>query len=158
MILYHGSYTEVESPNVEFSRRKVDFGAGFYTTPILEQAKNWSGRFLRRQETAYVSYYDFDEKLFENFNVRSFDSYSEEWLDFILTCRTGLDNSEYDIVIGGVANDKVFNTVELYFDNLIDKGQALERLLYEEPNVQICFRNQDIINKYLRFVKSEKLC
>lgn len=40
-----------------------------------------------------------------------FDSYSEEWLDFILNCRSRRDASDYDIVIGGVANDKVFNTV-----------------------------------------------
>ena len=158
MILYHGSYTEVELPNVEFSRKKVDFGAGFYTTPILEQAKNWCSRFLRRQEHAFISYYEFDEKLFDDFNVRNFDSYSEDWLDFILTCRTGYDTSDYDIVIGGVANDKIFNTVELYFDKLIDKEQALQRLKYEEPNIQICFRNQEIINTHLHFVKSEKLC
>lgn len=40
-----------------------------------------------------------------------FDSYSEEWLDFILNCRSRRNASDYDIVIGGVANDKVFNTV-----------------------------------------------
>ena len=40
-----------------------------------------------------------------------FDSYSEEWLDFILNCRSRRDASDYDIVTGGVANDKVFNTV-----------------------------------------------
>ena len=38
-----------------------------------------------------------------------FDSYSEEWLDFILNCRSGKDSMDYDFVAGGVANDKVFN-------------------------------------------------
>ena len=42
--------------------------------------------------------------------------------------------------MGGVANDKVFNTVELYFDHLIDKKEAINRLKYEKPNMQICFR------------------
>ena len=51
----------------------------------------------------------------------SFESYSEQWLDFVLACRRGMDATNYDIVIGGVANDKVFNTVELFFDGLIDK-------------------------------------
>lgn len=69
-----------------------------------------------------------------------FDSYSEEWLDFILNCRREKDSSDYDIVMGGVANDKVFNTVELYFDHLIDKKEAINRLKYEKPNMQICFR------------------
>lgn len=34
MILYHGSYTKVETPDLKHSRNNVDFGAGFYVTPI----------------------------------------------------------------------------------------------------------------------------
>ena len=56
-----------------------------------------------------------------------FDSYSEEWLDFILNCRSGKDLTDYDLVVGGVANDKVFNTVELFFDGLIDQVEAINR-------------------------------
>ena len=77
--------------------------------------------------------------------------------DFVLTCRKGEDKSDYDIVIGGVANDKVFNTVELYFDGLIDKKEAINRLRYEQPNLQVCFRTQEIMDKYLRFEGSEQL-
>ena len=41
-----------------------------------------------------------------------------------------------------MANDKVFNTVELYFSHLIDKGEAIKRLRYEKPNLQVCFRTE----------------
>lgn len=61
-----------------------------------------------------------------------FDSYSEEWLDFILNCRSGKDLTDYDLVVGGVANDKVFNTVELFFDGLIDQVEAINRLRYRK--------------------------
>lgn len=54
----------------------------------------------------------------------------------------GKDTTDYDLVVGGVANDKVFNTVELFFDGLIDKAEAIKRLRYEKPNVQICFRTE----------------
>ena len=53
---------------------------------------------------------------------------SEEWLDFILNCRSGKDSTDYDLVVGGVANDKLFNTVELFFDGLIDKTEAINHL------------------------------
>ena len=86
-----------------------------------------------------------------------FDAYSEEWLDFILKCRRGEDTSDYDIVMGGVANDKVFNTVELFFDELIDKNEAIKRLRYEKPNFQIVFRSQKVLDKYLHFERSEQL-
>ena len=40
MILYHGSYVEVSNPDLSYSRENLDFGKGFYTTTIYEQAKS----------------------------------------------------------------------------------------------------------------------
>ena len=154
MILYHGSYIEIEKPDIAHSRDNVDFGRGFYTTPIYEQAVKWCGKFKRRGEKGIVSKYEFKMESLEKWNVLKFDSYSEEWLDFILNCRSGNDATDYDIVIGGVANDKVFNTVELYFEGLIDKKEALNRLRYEKPNLQICFRTERVL-ECIQFEGSE---
>ena len=140
MKVYHGSWIEVSVPDLKHSRTDVDFGKGFYVTPIREQAVKWCGRFKRRGKQGIVTSYIFDDCAIQNLNVLKFDSYSEEWLDLILNCRREKDSSDYDIVMGGVANDKVFNTVELYFDHLIDKKEAINRLKYEKPNMQICFR------------------
>ena len=41
MILYHGSYLEVQKPDLLHSRENVDFGRGFYTTPLYDQAVKW---------------------------------------------------------------------------------------------------------------------
>lgn len=150
MKLYHGSWLEVSAPYLEHSRSDVDFGKGFYTTPLREQAVKWCGKFKRRGKQGIVTSYEFDEHTCNNLKILKFPSYSEEWLDFILNCRSKKDTSDYDIVMGGVANDKVFNTVELYFDNLIDKSEALKRLKYEKPNMQICFRTPAALS-YLHF-------
>lgn len=40
MIVYHGSSLEVTTPDIRHSRDNVDFGKGFYVTPIKEQAEN----------------------------------------------------------------------------------------------------------------------
>ena len=48
MILYHGSFQEVSNPDLEHSRTNVDFGRGFYTTPIYAQAIKWSEKFKNR--------------------------------------------------------------------------------------------------------------
>lgn len=157
MILYHGSYMEIPMPDLTHSRANVDFGRGFYTTPIYKQAVKWCEKFKRRGKDGIVSRYEFDEKSYSELKVLTFDSYSEEWLDFILNCRRGNDTANYDIVVGGVANDKVFNTVELYFDNLIDKREAIRRLRYEKPNLQICFRTQSVLEKYLHYKGSEQI-
>lgn len=157
MILYHGSYIAVENPDLTHSRPDVDFGRGFYLTPIYEQAENWCGKFKRRGKDGIISQYELDEKAFQELKVLQFDSYSEEWLDFVLNCRSGNDTSDYDIVIGGIANDRVFNTVELYFDHLIEKEEAIKRLRYEKPNLQICIRTEVALSEYLHFEGSKQV-
>ncbi|MCR0201957.1 DUF3990 domain-containing protein [[Clostridium] innocuum] len=67
-----------------------------------------------------------------------------------------MESADYDLVIGGVANDKVFNTVELFLDGFIDKMEAINRLRYEKPNLQMSFRTVKALS-YLQFKGSEKL-
>ena len=157
MILYHGSDREIVKPDILHSRKEVDFGAGFYTTPIEDQAKNWCKKFIRRGKRGIVSVYNIDETAFKRYRTQKFGTYSDEWLDFISRCRTGKDLSDYDIVIGGVANDRVFDTVELYFENLISRSEAIGRLVMKKPNMQICFRRQEIIDRYLKFERSYRV-
>ena len=125
MILYHGSFLEIVEPDLIHSRPNVDFGRGFYVTPLYEQAVKWCGKFKCRGKEGIISRYKYDESREDELKTLKFDSYSEGWLDFILICRSGKDMTDYDIVLGGVANDKVFNTVELFFDGLIDKAIAV---------------------------------
>jgi hypothetical protein len=156
MILYHGSYIEIQHPDLNHSRQNVDFGRGFYATPIYKQAEKWSNKFAQSGNDGVISEYEFDETNLSQLKVIKFDTYSEEWLNFIILCRSGKDKSDYDIVIGGVANDKVFNTIELFFDGLIDKTEAIKRLKYEKPNLQVCFRTTQAIS-FLKFKRSIKL-
>ena len=157
MILYHGSYLCVEKPDITYSRNNLDFGRGFYTTPIKEQAVKWSERYKPKYGQGVVSIYEFDEAVlcYDSMRVLKFDTYSDEWVDFIAACRRGRIIGEYDIIIGGVANDKVFDTIQLLLDGLIDKARAITRLRYDKPNIQYCFKNQDPIDKYLNFISSE---
>ncbi len=154
MILYHGSYLEIPEPDLTHSRPNVDFGCGFYVTPLYAQAEKWCGKFKRRGKDGIISRYTFEESRESGLKMLKFDSYSEDWLDFILNCRSGKDTTDYDLLVGGVANDKVFNTVELFFDGLIDKTEAINRLRYEKPNLQICFRTEKAL-EFLHFEGSE---
>lgn len=80
-----------------------------------------------------------------------------EWLEFVVACREGKDETNYDLVEGGVANDQVIDTVEDYENGRITAEQALDQLRYKNPNNQICFRNQRIIDTYLHFTGTEKV-
>ena len=114
MILYHGSNLAIPKPDILHSRPYVDFGRGFYATPLKEQAEQWCKRYKRQGKEAVLSIYSMDERKMAERKLLSFDTYSLDWLDFVVKCRSGQDKSDYDIVIGGIANDKVFNTVELF--------------------------------------------
>ena len=54
MILFHGGFAAVAQPDLAHSRKAVDFGPGFYVTPIYEQAKRWSEKRKRRFGVATV--------------------------------------------------------------------------------------------------------
>ena len=67
------------------------------------------------------------------------------------------DTEYYDLIIGGIANDKVILTLDLYFSGDITQDEALRKLKYEKPNIQYCIRSQEMIDKCLTYITSEKL-
>jgi hypothetical protein len=162
MILYHGSYLAVEKPDLSLSRLRTDFGKGFYLTPLKKQAVRWAERFLRNRGTAVLSIYEFlpkpGDELPDEWKILEFDAHNLEWLNFLTACRLGKPvDAEWDLVIGGVANDQVFDTLQLYFDNLIGAEEAIGRLRYSKPNLQYCFKSQSLIDDYLHYKDSEVL-
>lgn len=159
MIVYHGSYCVVDNPHISFSRDALDFGKGFYVTEIQEQAIDWTKKFKRRGKSGYLNIYNLEiDKVKEIYKVKEFFSYDLEWLDFILECRAESNiYLEYDMILGGIADDRVYNTIELYQQQLIGKEEALIKLKYYKPNQQICIINQEIINKYLKHVESREV-
>ncbi len=156
MTVYHTSNVRIEQPDTLHSRKLLDFGQGFYLTTMREQAEKYGERFSRRKETAWLNIYHLSEK-WARWRVQRFDHYDEEWLDFVMACRQGKDFGDYDMVVGGIANDKIFETLDLYFDNLINKEQALLRLSYAEPNIQYCIRTDAMIRECLTFVEAVEL-
>ena len=63
-------------------------------------------------------------------------------------------NVDYDIIIGNVADDDVFKTVDMYFRGLWNKEKVMEELRYYKMNNQICIVNQVALNHLLTFRKS----
>ena len=157
--VFHGSCTTVDRPDLSFSRKTLDFGAGFYVTPVREQAISWAKSWRLRNRPAIVNRYAYHDELLPELNVRikDFPVYDHEWLRFVADNRAGNQQTVYDIVQGGIANDRVFNTLELFFSGLISEEEALDRLKYEKPNHQICICRQDLIDRLLVFESSEEV-
>lgn len=151
MLVFHSSDQCFVSPDVNHSRNGLDFGKGFYVTRLRNQAEKYAERFLRAGKEAFIHTFEYTPDT--TMKIKVFDSYDEEWLDFVCICRKGGDvYRQYDIIEGGVANDKVFQTVDLYMAGIYNKEQALQKLAYETPNNQLCFITQRAIDKCLKFV------
>lgn len=155
MIIYHGSNQKIEKPNVDFSKKYLDFGKGFYLTTYKKQAEKWALRKASRLGGfATVNVYELPED-FNLYKTCHFETENELWLDFVCACRKGaLDYKEYDIVMGRVADDDVFKTIDMYFNELWTKEKVLEELRYYQENNQICIINQQILDKELQFLES----
>ena len=98
--------------------------------------------------------YDLSDDL-SGFRLLTFVNENEGWLDFVCGCRRGEDiGSQYDIIIGNVANDDVFKTVDMYLRGIWDKQKTLSELRYYAQNDQICIRSQSILDQVLHFRKA----
>lgn len=156
MEVYHSSYISVESPDTLHSREFLDFGKGFYLTTLYEQAVKYAQRFKRRKRPAWLSTYELEFNP-KDWKILEFDSYNREWLQFVTNCRRGADNSDYDLIIGGIANDEVIQTIERYFAGEISENDALGLLKYQKPNNQYCIRSQRMLDECLKHKCSEEL-
>lgn len=157
-ILYHGSTVIVEHPLVNIGRQGLDFGPGFYLTPLYEQASKWAIRIktIRRAEQAIVNTYTFSVPA--NCRTKRFDAYNKEWLNFIVDSRAGKQLwTGYDIIEGGVADDRVIDAVEAYINGYADVEHTLRQLVYHKPNYQICLLNQEIVDNYLQYQSYERV-
>ena len=158
--LYHGSVDRIENPDCSRGRDNLDFGKGFYTTILREHAEQWARQVaFNRQGVSLLNIYDFDnEAAVREYKYLNFPLYDEAWMDFIIDSRLGNKPwLSYDFIEGGIANDRVIDTIRLYMYGVMEKHAALKRLSEHQPNNQICFLNQDLVNKYLHFVESIRI-
>lgn len=149
MTVYHGSYTVVKEPLCIKGKNTKDFGPGFYCTIIREQAVRWA----KRYDTPTVNIYTV--RMNSSLNILEFKNMSDEWLDFIISCRHGILHP-YDIVIGAMANDQIYNYIADYLDGVITREQFWSLAKFKYPTHQINFCS-DAARKCLEFVSAKEV-
>jgi len=132
MEVYHGSYTKVEQPHIIKGHYTKDFGIGFYCTILKNQAERWAGKF----DSSWVNVYEYT--LDRDLKVLEFKELTDEWLDFVVACRAGQPH-EYDIVIGAMADDQIYNYVADFIRGVITREQFWVLAKFKYPTHQIAF-------------------
>lgn len=137
MKLYHGSNMLIEQIDLTKSKPNKDFGCGFYLSDNEEQALAMARQKViqteKGEETVNVYEFDINRLVDGSLKVKKFDSYSEEWAQFILANRNRHETlavHDYDIVIGPIADDKVGVQIRLFNEQYIDIATLLSRLKY----------------------------
>ena len=138
MTVYHGGYMAVKQPEIRKGRNTQDFGTGFYCTVIKEQAQRWA----RRYDTKVVSIYEV--RLRPTLKIKEFKDMTNEWLDFIIACRSGIPH-DFDIVIGAMADDQIYNYISDFMDGTITREQFWVMAKFKYPTHQINFCTQEAL-------------
>jgi hypothetical protein len=60
----------------------------------------------------------------------------------------------YDIIIGEMADDQVYDSINLYIRDYISKVELLRRIKMQKRNQQVCIVTQEAIEK-LKFIRGE---
>ena len=159
MKIYHGSIEIVEKPEIRESNRTLDYGQGFYTTSSYEQAEAWVRRRMAEKKASqgYIYTYELDESAMQNMNTLTFETPTEDWVDFVMQNRTQRDFvHEYDIVYGPVANDRVYASFALYEGGLINKQTLISELKTYKLVDQYLFHTEKSLQA-LTFIEAKEI-
>ena len=135
MEIYHGSTVIVKQPEIRIEKYNKDFYFGFYCTIMEQQAIRWATRFGE----GIVNVYEYEPD--DSLKILKFEKMTEEWLDFIIACRSGIPN-EWDIVEGPMADDTIYNYIQEFQDGKISREAFWVLAKFRYPTHQICFNTE----------------
>lgn len=142
-LLYHGTISKYAANIIsngvilDKSKKHLDFGPGFYTTPNMEfaletakcRAKSYNAFHKNDLVIPKVLVFEYMDTKLSDVNIKMFDVASDEWAQFVLSNRTSNDlahekfdnnlDKKYDIVHGPTADGKYKITPTV---NQIDNG------------------------------------
>ena len=160
MKLYHGSNIVVDHPEIAKGKPFKDFGQGFYLSDTIEQAKEMAERVVERYgagQTPVVSTFEFDESTMTDgkLKVKCFETYTEEWAEFVLRNRdrkTPQPYHDYDIVYGPIADDGVVRQMRRFEMGAITLNELMQELQYPSKiTFQYFFGSEKALEK-LKFL------
>lgn len=133
MVLFHGSNVIVMNPKVLINGFYKDFGYGFYCTNLEKQARRWA---LTKRKSHVVNKYSYKPNA--SMNICQFSEMTEEWLNFVVDCRRGIEHN-YDIVEGPMADDTIWDYIEDFVNGKISRTAFWELVKFKYPTHQIVF-------------------
>ena len=149
MEVYHGSTVIVENPEIRIEKFNKDFYFGFYCTIMENQAIRWAIRF----GDGIVNVFEYTPN--DSLKILKFEKMTEEWLDFIIACRSGTPH-DWDIVEGPMADDTIYNYIQEFQDGKISREAFWTLAKFRYPTHQISFNTQKALET-IKFKEARKV-
>lgn len=150
--LFHASYQVIEKPDVHYGRKNADMGQGFYTTDDRAFANRW----VRESpgKDIVINHYELDDS---DLKVKKFER-NKEWFEYIFANRRLKPDAyeEYDLIIGPIANDTIYETFGIITSGYLTDQEAMELLMVGPCSYQIVLKTQKAADN-LKFVSYETL-
>lgn len=152
MRLYHTGFAVIPSPNLLRGRKNADFGQGFYLTDDVAFSRRWARQ--RSCEATYLNSYELD---CAGLKIKAFDR-DGAWFDYIFHNRRGEKDTlaAYDVIMGPIANDTIYDTWGIVTSGFLPREQALRLLSIGPEYRQIVIKSPAGAAK-LRFLGAEAL-
>lgn len=152
LLLYHTGFHERRNPDIRAGRKNADFGQGYYLTPDRDFAQRWATE--RKGETTFVNAYELETDGLNILELRR----GEAWFDYIFQNRAGQPDSmpEYDVIIGPVANDTLYDLMGMTTSGFLERETSL-RILGLGPVYTQAVIKTDRAAAQLRFLEARTL-
>ena len=148
--LYHTGFQRIEKPDIRIGRANADFGQGFYLSDNGGFSRRWARS--RRGETTWLNTYDLAP---DGLKVKRFER-DAEWFDYIFRNRSGYPDAlaEYDVIIGPIANDTIYDTWGISTSGMLSREQSLRLLMIGPVYRQTAIKTERAAS-HLRFLSAQ---
>ncbi len=152
MRLFHTGFEIIKFPDIYRGRRNADFGPGFYLSPDGEFSRRWARE--KKGSSTYVNEYELNT---DGLAIKVLER-DIRWFDFIYGNRNRVADiySSYDVVIGPIANDTIYDVMGVTTSGFLDREQALTLLTMGPIYTQVVIKSQKSVSQ-LQWLGAEKL-
>ena len=150
--VFHAGYVEIPVPDIKRGRANADFGQGFYLSDNHDFASLWVRE--KYGSDIFVNSYELDES---GLNILRFDR-DEKWFRYVFSNRRSMPDqyADYDIIIGPIANDTIFDTMGIMTSGYLSDDEALKLLCVGPRYTQIVLKTRKAADN-LHFIAAKTL-
>ena len=152
MKLYHTGFEIIKQPDIDAGRRNADFGKGFYLTDDREFAIRWAKK--RKGMTTYINAYELNT---DDLNIKKLRK-DKHWFKQIYFNRRNSKDlySDYDVIIGPIANDTIFDTLGIITSGIFSDKESLELMKVGNRYTQVVIKSSKALEN-LKWESAEEL-